>query len=199
MELEPYNPQKALALQILNNINLDLSVSETISKVYTFKENSLIMTGKRLICVQRANDMRKEESGEQYECWNILYSDIMWITLSMYDTVNNANMDNSEFARQSAIDNEEIKHIVFQMKILYHDTCKDSESLLFDQRRNIDRHHQSLQQNKLGGIGDQGLLELAGGLRVSERMIRGTLKEMKNMQKFYTALNARVLNAKCIR
>jgi hypothetical protein len=52
MELEPYNRQKALALQTLNDINSQLSVAETITHVFTLEGNSLIMTGKRLICVQ---------------------------------------------------------------------------------------------------------------------------------------------------
>lgn len=52
MELETYNRQKALALQMLNDINLQGQVAEHISKVFTFKRNSLIMTVKRIICVQ---------------------------------------------------------------------------------------------------------------------------------------------------
>ena len=51
MKLESYNKQKALALQILNDINLNVFVTETIEKVFTFKMNLLILTGKRLICV----------------------------------------------------------------------------------------------------------------------------------------------------
>jgi hypothetical protein len=37
MELEPYNEQKALALQILNDINLNMLTSETIDKIFNFK------------------------------------------------------------------------------------------------------------------------------------------------------------------
>lgn len=52
MELEPYNEPKALALQKLNDINLKVFVHETVERVFTFHSNSLILTGRRLICVE---------------------------------------------------------------------------------------------------------------------------------------------------
>ena len=80
MELEPYNEQKALALQILNDINLSVFQTETIDKVFSFKYNSFILTGKRLICVQMSD---KQKSN--YMNWNIPFRDIMKISLWIFD------------------------------------------------------------------------------------------------------------------
>ena len=49
MELEPYNEHKAIALQMLNDINLSMFTSETIDRIFNFSKNTMIMTGKRLI------------------------------------------------------------------------------------------------------------------------------------------------------
>lgn len=52
MELEPYSQRKAYALEVLNEINLNVFETETIHKIYMFSKNTLISTGKRIICVQ---------------------------------------------------------------------------------------------------------------------------------------------------
>lgn len=51
MELEPYSKKKAFALEILNDINLNVFETETIHKLYTMNAHVVIVTGKRLICV----------------------------------------------------------------------------------------------------------------------------------------------------
>ena len=51
MELEPYSKKKAFALEILNDINLNVFETETIQKLYTMNAHVIIITGKRIICV----------------------------------------------------------------------------------------------------------------------------------------------------
>jgi hypothetical protein len=118
MELEPYNEQKAIALQVLNDINLDVFVAETIEKVYTFKRNSLILTGKRLICVQQTSN----EDSEEKTSWNILYRDIMKINVIIFDKETQVNLTQEEL--DEIIDRrreEDQDNIYFIMKILYHE------------------------------------------------------------------------------
>lgn len=117
MELEPYNEQKAIALQVLNDINLDVFVAETIEKVYTFKLNSLILTGKRLICVQQTNNDLREKSS-----WNILYRDIMKITVIIFDKEKQVNLTKDELMEVIDKPNQDDEdNIYFIMKILYHE------------------------------------------------------------------------------
>lgn len=52
MQLEPYNLKKAFALEILNDINLNMLQTETIQKLYTMDKYVIIFTAKRIICVQ---------------------------------------------------------------------------------------------------------------------------------------------------
>jgi hypothetical protein len=121
MELEPYNEQKAIALQVLNDINLDVFVAETIEKVYTFKRNSLILTGKRLICVQQTNS-NNNNSDEEKTSWNILYRDIMKINVIIFDKETQVNLTQEEL--DEIIDRqreEDQDNIYFIMKILYHE------------------------------------------------------------------------------
>jgi hypothetical protein len=118
MELEPYNEQKAIALQVLNDINLDVFVAETIEKVYTFKRNSLILTGKRLICVQQTSN----DDAEEKTSWNILYRDIMKINVIIFDKETQVNLTQEEL--DEIIDRrreEDQDNIYFIMKILYHE------------------------------------------------------------------------------
>jgi hypothetical protein len=51
MELEPYSSKKAFALEILNDINLNYYEAENIQHMYTLSSHSVILTGKRIICV----------------------------------------------------------------------------------------------------------------------------------------------------
>jgi hypothetical protein len=51
MELEPYSKKKAFVLQILNDINLNVFEAETIQKMYNLNNHTVIITGKRIICV----------------------------------------------------------------------------------------------------------------------------------------------------
>ena len=92
MELEKYNEKKALALQKLNDINLLMFQTETISRAFTFDFNSLILTGKRVICVHESRKHNAAGGGGNYEnrrtkkvfkSWNILYKDIMKMQLIM--------------------------------------------------------------------------------------------------------------------
>lgn len=52
MQLEPYSLKKAYALEILNDINLNMLQSETIQKLFTMDKYVIILTAKRIICVQ---------------------------------------------------------------------------------------------------------------------------------------------------
>ena len=52
MEMEPYSKKKAFALEILNEINLNVIEAETIQKLYTMSQTVVIMSGKRIICVE---------------------------------------------------------------------------------------------------------------------------------------------------
>ena len=52
MELEPYSEKKAIALMLLNKINLNVFEAETIQKMYTIANHVLIITGRRIICVE---------------------------------------------------------------------------------------------------------------------------------------------------
>lgn len=56
MELEPYSKKKAFALEILNEINLNVYEAENIQKLYTMNAHVVIITGKRIICV---DELRK--------------------------------------------------------------------------------------------------------------------------------------------
>ena len=60
MELEPYSQKKAFALEILNEINLSVYETETIQKLYTMNAHVVIITGKRIICVDEIRKGRQE-------------------------------------------------------------------------------------------------------------------------------------------
>jgi hypothetical protein len=51
LELEPYSQKKAYALEILNDINLNVFEAETIHKMINLSTSAVIITGKRIICV----------------------------------------------------------------------------------------------------------------------------------------------------
>lgn len=52
MQLEPYSQKKAFALEILNEINLNVHQTESIQKLITVDKYVLIFTAKRIICVE---------------------------------------------------------------------------------------------------------------------------------------------------
>jgi hypothetical protein len=83
MELEPYSYRKAYALEILNDINLNVFETETISKSYTLGKNELIFTGKRLICVQNIHNSQSHVN--IYKHWNIKFKDILRVSLEAYE------------------------------------------------------------------------------------------------------------------
>lgn len=60
MELEPYSKKKAFALEVLNDINLDVFETETIHRLYTMNAHVVIITGKRIICV---DELRQGQAG----------------------------------------------------------------------------------------------------------------------------------------
>lgn len=51
MQLEAYSYKKAYALEILNDINLNVLHAESIQKLFTLEEYEIIFTEKRIICV----------------------------------------------------------------------------------------------------------------------------------------------------
>jgi hypothetical protein len=55
MELEPYSKKKAFALERLNDINLNVIEAETIIKLYEMSQTVVIITRKRIICVEELN------------------------------------------------------------------------------------------------------------------------------------------------
>ena len=124
MELESYNEQKALALQILNDINLNVFVSETIDRIFDFHWNTLILTGKRLILAQAIK--KKGESSEQkvvYKTWNILYRDIMLVSVILFDIKRNCQISNAELDQMiedKGMESKEVMSITMVIKILYH-------------------------------------------------------------------------------
>ncbi len=62
MQVEPYNLKKAICLEILNEINFTQVVNkENIQKFYVFGNYAIIFTGKRLICVQEEDLIKKTE------------------------------------------------------------------------------------------------------------------------------------------
>ena len=67
MELEPYSKKKAFALEILNEINLNVFEAETIQKLYTMSAHVVIITGKRIICVDELRGGQKQEKHIQGE------------------------------------------------------------------------------------------------------------------------------------
>ena len=52
MQLEPYSRKKAYAVEILNDINLNVLQSESITNLFTIAKYVIIMTPKRIICVE---------------------------------------------------------------------------------------------------------------------------------------------------
>ena len=52
MQLETYSYKKAYALEILNEINLNVFQSESIQKLFNIGKYVIIFTAKRLICVE---------------------------------------------------------------------------------------------------------------------------------------------------
>lgn len=95
MELEPYSKKKAFALEILNEINLNVIEAETIQKLYTMSQNVVIITGKRIICVeeqiQRFNsnnaDLTQNLNGNGfvYKHWNVFFRDIFRVSIDIID------------------------------------------------------------------------------------------------------------------
>jgi hypothetical protein len=87
MQLEAYSLKKAFALQILNDINLNLLQTENIQKLYTLEHFVVIFTAKRLICVEEVNSkvfndnsqdfLRVRVGNHMYKHWNIFFNDIL--------------------------------------------------------------------------------------------------------------------------
>jgi len=59
-ELEPYDKKKAFVLQILNDINLNVYEAEAIQKMYNLNNHTVIITGKRIICVDEQKFLGKD-------------------------------------------------------------------------------------------------------------------------------------------
>ena len=67
MELEPYSKKKAFALEILNDINLNVFETETIHRLYTMNAHVVIITGKRIICV---DELRPGQQGSNQAAYS---------------------------------------------------------------------------------------------------------------------------------
>jgi hypothetical protein len=52
MQLETYSLKKAYALEKLNDINLNMLQTESILKLYTLDHYVVLITAKRIICVE---------------------------------------------------------------------------------------------------------------------------------------------------
>ena len=63
MELEPYSKKKAFALEILHYINMHVFETETIHKLYSMNAHVVIITGKRIICVDEHHNSQIESTG----------------------------------------------------------------------------------------------------------------------------------------
>lgn len=73
-------------MQILNDINCNLFVAETIERIYNFRLNSVILTGRRIIFAQTVKqEGRNKEQLVSYRSWNILYRDILLVSFIFFD------------------------------------------------------------------------------------------------------------------
>jgi len=100
MELEPYSKKKAFALEKLNDINLGGIEAETITKLYEMTSQVIIMTRKRIICVEeRAREPQTDlviehdqqqfsSSGKHYRYWNVFFKDIIRVGLDLVENNN---------------------------------------------------------------------------------------------------------------
>jgi len=87
MELEPYSKKKAYALERLNDINLKVFETETIQKLYSMSSHVLIITGKRIICVDEHKDPNSNRI--EYTHWNVFFNDILRMHIDIYDKESN--------------------------------------------------------------------------------------------------------------
>jgi len=105
MQLETYSLKKAFALEKLNDINLNMLYTESILKLYTLEHYVILITAKRVICVQDLRspyaatthnnnqynfkgpnnsdeDLLQVRIGSHiYKHWNIFFDDILKIKL----------------------------------------------------------------------------------------------------------------------
>lgn len=87
MELEPYSKKKAYALERLNDINLKVFETETIQKLYSMSSHVIIITGKRIICVDERKDANSNSI--EYSHWNVFFHDILRMHIDIYDKETN--------------------------------------------------------------------------------------------------------------
>lgn len=111
LELEPYNYKKAYALDRLNDINLKVFEAETIQKVFEIRENVLIITGKRLICVQEHREGRKR----LYKHWNVYFADVVKLSFELYDRRTKKIISGAELNRYG----EDTGHLRLKLKVIY--------------------------------------------------------------------------------
>ena len=88
------------------------------------KRNTLILTGKRVICVHVVDNEREPNTEPTYKHWNILYKDIMRIHINAYSSRLKRILSQEEVDRP--VDDIE-DDLTFLFKILYHQV--DSRSL----------------------------------------------------------------------
>ncbi len=111
MELEPYSKKKAFALEILNEINLNVIEAETIQKLYTMSQTVVIITGKRIICVEEQQqrdlstaDQQLQSNGSVYRHWNVFFKDIFRVSIEILDKDNRISIKDFERALISEVE-----------------------------------------------------------------------------------------------
>lgn len=131
MELEPYSKKKAFALEILNEINLNVIEAETIQKLYTMSQTVVIITAKRIICVEEQftrptisglpllptqQTEFHSTGGQVYKHWNVFFKDIVRVSIDIIDRENQTL--GKELERFIGQDND-IKTLLFMLKVHY--------------------------------------------------------------------------------
>ena len=91
MHLEPYSSKKAIAMQKLISINLNVIQTESVLRIYSLDQYVIVFTPKRLICVEEGaggginvdSYIFEKLSNMKYHVWTIFYDDIMRINMDI--------------------------------------------------------------------------------------------------------------------
>ncbi|CDW86490.1 UNKNOWN [Stylonychia lemnae] len=195
MELESYNLQKALALEILNDINLNVFENEMIQKVFSFKFNSFIFTGKRFICVQ--SRLSETSQKRHYTHWNILYKDVIKIRVQIFNRLTNEQVEEDYFIRLfEDVDRNkrELQNMYLLLKIHYHQIGDAGETGEIDkslQKLSLENRKKNMLKRDQYGFGGLGL-DLQGDLRIGVQEILATYQEDNKLRYFYIELSKRI-------
>eukprot|EP00347_Sterkiella_histriomuscorum_P015009 403358661 len=190
--------KKALALQILNDINLNVLESETIQRVFQFSENSIIFTGKRFICVQKEpNPITKIK---HYKHWNILFKDVIKVTVQVVNKVTEKQVQQEYFLnliQDEDLNRHELENMVFWMKIHYHQIGDAGETGEIDEGLSnigLDSSKRSTNGKLLAnGMSGLGLgYDQFGDLRVGVKKIFASYLEDSKLRRFYYQLERKI-------